>query len=441
MIGFFRRLLNDKRGNVLAIACAAMPMVIGCAGLATDTIEWTLWKRQLQRAADSAALAGVYDRISANGATTTTSSIICHDLGLNLHTWMKLQANSPCTGSVGSYTSLTYPADSGVQTDQVKLTLSIQQALPFSSLFMSSAPVITATATAASVPGTGEYCVVALENSASQTGITIGGSTQISMDCGMISNSPATNSALSNGNSSQVTATTIAAVGGVQASNKWTVDSYEPYTSALTDPYASLPVPTPSSCGDFPSANDLDFTSDPNHASGKVVCYKSDMKIQGTVKLGSATYVLDAASLKMTSTSASISCNGCTIILTTSGTDMSKIGTVSISGGSVNLVAPSDGSTYSGIALYQDRRALDSAGNNIINGNSGSIVQGTIYMPGQQLTYNGDGTATAVCTQFVTRRIIFSGSTSVSNKFEKASNCGSKTGGSIGGGHRVRLVA
>ncbi|HEX6785279.1 MAG TPA: pilus assembly protein TadG-related protein, partial [Sphingomicrobium sp.] len=70
MIGFFRKLLKDRRGNALAIACAAMPMVVGCAGLATDTIQWTLWKRQLQRAADSAALAGVYDRENASGATT-----------------------------------------------------------------------------------------------------------------------------------------------------------------------------------------------------------------------------------------------------------------------------------------------------------------------------------------------------------------------------------
>ena len=52
MIGFIKRLIKDCRGNVLAIACATMPLVIGCAGLATDTIEWTLWKRQLQRAAE-----------------------------------------------------------------------------------------------------------------------------------------------------------------------------------------------------------------------------------------------------------------------------------------------------------------------------------------------------------------------------------------------------
>src|SRR5947209_14857663 len=107
MIGFIRRLLKDRRGNVLAIACAAMPMMIGCAGLATDTIEWTLWKRQLQRAADSAAFAGVYDRENATGGSTAnTSTAVCRDLAVNLHTWMALQGTTPCAGSVGSYSSL-----------------------------------------------------------------------------------------------------------------------------------------------------------------------------------------------------------------------------------------------------------------------------------------------------------------------------------------------
>jgi Flp pilus assembly protein TadG len=60
MISSFKRLWRDRRGNALAIAGAALPLVLGSAGLASDTIQWTLWKRQLQRAADSAAMAGVY---------------------------------------------------------------------------------------------------------------------------------------------------------------------------------------------------------------------------------------------------------------------------------------------------------------------------------------------------------------------------------------------
>src|SRR3954469_3098304 len=132
MIGFIKRLVKDRRGNILAIAAACMPLVIGAAGLATDTIEWTLWKRQLQRAADSAAFAGAYDRAAAtNGATTNTPTAVCRDIAVNLHTWMNLLGAAPCTGSVGSYTSLSYPSDAGFTSKQVTVTLRVQQRLPF----------------------------------------------------------------------------------------------------------------------------------------------------------------------------------------------------------------------------------------------------------------------------------------------------------------------
>src|ERR1044072_5269401 len=80
MIGSMKRLFKDRRGNALAIAGAALPLIVGAAGLATDTIEWTLWKRQLQRAADSAAIAGVYERQSAAGATTEGSNAGANEL-------------------------------------------------------------------------------------------------------------------------------------------------------------------------------------------------------------------------------------------------------------------------------------------------------------------------------------------------------------------------
>jgi hypothetical protein len=93
------------------------------------------------------------------------------------------------------------------------------------------------------------------------------------------------------------------------------------------------------------------------------------------------------------------------------------------------------------MAFFQDRRALDSAGSNIVNGNSGSVVQGVMYFPGQELTYNGDGVATAVCTQFVARRVVFAGNNTTSNKFEKGSNCGLMGMGTLAAGRRARLVA
>jgi hypothetical protein len=39
MLNAIKQLWNDRRGNVLLITGAAIPLVVGSAGLATDTIE------------------------------------------------------------------------------------------------------------------------------------------------------------------------------------------------------------------------------------------------------------------------------------------------------------------------------------------------------------------------------------------------------------------
>jgi Flp pilus assembly protein TadG len=56
MLKFLSKLWKDKRGNALVVATAFLPVLMGSAGLASDTIQWALWKRELQRAADSAAI-------------------------------------------------------------------------------------------------------------------------------------------------------------------------------------------------------------------------------------------------------------------------------------------------------------------------------------------------------------------------------------------------
>ena len=83
MIGFFKKLWRDKRGNALVIAAAALPLVLGSAGLASDTIQWALWKRQLQRAADSAAIAGVYANVQS---AISVTDAVNRDLSFNIST-------------------------------------------------------------------------------------------------------------------------------------------------------------------------------------------------------------------------------------------------------------------------------------------------------------------------------------------------------------------
>src|SRR5688572_29811349 len=159
MISSFKRLWRDRRGNSLAIAGAALPLVLGSAGLASDTIQWTLWKRQLQRAADSAAMAGVYARSSGKAVGTCTdisgatyTNPVAYDLKKNY----KLKMTPTCV--------VTNPPSSGTyasDANAVRVALAISRKLSFSGLFMSTPPTIRATALATVVPS-GEYCVVSL---------------------------------------------------------------------------------------------------------------------------------------------------------------------------------------------------------------------------------------------------------------------------------------
>jgi len=448
MFGSMKRLWKDNSGNSLAIAAAALPLLVGAAGLAADTIQWTLWKRELQRAADSAALAGVYDRV-ATKTTTGTTAVVNHDLTLNHHTGI---------GLVTGYPEVTFPADV-VATDvrnQVRVVLAVQKPLPFSSMFMGAAPTIIARSTAASVPGSDEYCVVALEKSASKTGLNIGGSSAIEMNCGMISNSPSVNSsAINTGNASNVTASVIAAVGGLQYSKNWNVGKYDPSATAVDDPYGDIDPKAPemTPCASNPPS----FSETTVVAAGTTSVCVSSLSI-GSNKTNAA--MSDGSTLhdvtiyitgKNANTAGSaviqgtLNCTHCTIVLTNK--DMSttaKIGTFDMNAqAKMNISAPESGK-YKGIAIMQDRRATDTNGAsspNKFNGGGTQVISGAIYFPSQAVDYLGNGTATAMCTRFVARRVTFTGNSATSNKFEKGSNCPFFNDDPIGGGRRVRLVA
>lgn len=426
MIGrAFKRLWNDKRGNALILAGAALPMVVGSAGLASDTIQWALWKRQLQRAADSAALAGVYDRIARDGATTNVSAAVADDMRRHNH------AKAALLGAP----VIDHPAGPN-WTNPVKVTLNIQERLGFSSFFMSTPPIIAAEATAATVR-TGAYCVVSLIDTGA-TGIKATGSATIKLGCGMITNSTSLSAAIAGGSSS-ITASPVAAVGGIGDGN-WGSADLLPFTVKQPDPFKDVEVPDFTACKGngnkifIPNQND---TVDRESDTG-VQCV-SDIDVNGRLKLGSATYVIDGGSFAAKA-QANISCTGCTIMLTNSDSDPSPtIGGVDIAGtAKVNMTAPTSG-LYEGLLFYQDRRAPK--GENIvnkINGNATSLLGGAFYFPNQQLQINGNAGLKISCARFVSYVVEFAGDGTLTNQRDAA--CIANPDPDFMGRH-VRLVA
>ena len=358
---------------------------------------------------------------------------------------------------VGGYPQVSFPADTGEMRQQVRVVLAVQKRLPFSSLFMSAPPTIIARATAASVAGNGDACVHALETSAGKSGISITGNAEINMpDCTMHSNSPSSNSAYAKG-SSEVYADAVSAVGGIQESSSWHINSYDPYAPSLEDPFKDVtPNPSDMKCaGEWvtkgknvewvPAVLDenTDFENAKDADGNDANCFES-------LSVGSNT-VLDQipdnfGPIYINGGDANIqgdfSCTGCAIVLTNQDSASTDIGELKVNASSkINMSAPTSGE-FAGIAIYQDRRAQDSpSAQNKVNGNSDSTITGALYFPSQELDYNGTGNTTASCTMFVARRIKFSGNSSTSNKFKSLKDCALAGLPSASGVRRVRLVA
>lgn len=417
MLKAFRKLWNDERGNALIIVAASLPLIMGSVGLASDTIQWTLWKRELQRAADSAAIAGVYAKVQSVSHEAAVARDLEHNNNVNSFTIDTDIENSPATGA--------FTADPMA----VRVLLAAQKRLNFSSMFMLTPPTIRAAATATIVP-TGDYCVISLESTAT-TGISVGGTANVDLGCGMITNSTSMDAAVAFG-SSDVEASPIAAVGGIDATGNW-ADNVQllPFTLAQADPFASIEPPVPSgSCPNVVVNSNQTETLDPG-------CYGS-MALRGNVTLNAGEYVIDGGNLTV-GAQAVISCNGCVFILTsrTASTNPTSIGSVTVNAGArLNLTAPTTGD-YAGILMYQDRRAPTSTSSNYqnhINGNSQSSFQGAFYFPNQQTTFNGTAGMSTACMQLVARRVIFSGTASISN------TCPAGSGSQSFAGRSVRLV-
>lgn len=417
---FFKRLVRDKRGNVLIITAVVLPVLTGFVGLGTDTIQWTLWKRQIQRGADSSAIAGVYQRIQDANTLNDVKTAVNKDLDVN---------KNDVGAFVATYPKVELPADSAAGTNQVSVELAVTKNLSFSSLFLNAAPVIKSKAVAAIVPG-GEYCIVALEKTAT-TGILGSGNGTVNLDCGMITNSTSLDAAIAKG-SSTLNTTVVAAVGGIKESSNWSGATYLPFSLPIVDPFASVPATIPAgtpSRGNF-SDKPGDFTTiNPG--------VYTNFSAKGDVTLNPGTYFLDGTNLDLGS-QANVHGTGVTFVMTNSNaSSTAKVGNIEMNAGSVLNISSPSGATdvYKGIVIYQDRRAsaLDSSK---INGHSNTKINGSIYLPNQEVTINGSGSMDVECMLLVVKRVVFTGSSTMTMK----KNC-SSTGGSPFKGRAIRLIS
>jgi Flp pilus assembly protein TadG len=410
-----RHFWRDERANSLMLMGFALPFVIGAAGLGVHTMQLSLVKRQLQREADSAALAGGYSLFQGQGNTAASAQANAALTQNNL-----VPGASPTITPTGTFVigGITYTA-----TMYVRLVST--QATPLMALFGRSTSTITAEARAAIVPD-GPLCFRALENG-NTTGITFAGNTNIDLGCGAGTNSKHATKAIDHNGQPTVSASPLVAMGGIASGNYANGTVLMPNHAEVTDPFAgnnfNPDVDANGQVNGLPCRtgntwNVIDVPSGQS-AAGVPGCYGT-INVQGTLTLQGGVYFLadgsNNAGLQVGAQGHLRCPDGCTFVLTsTTPNNANSFATMNINGGAEVDISPWESGIYSEITIYRDNRASASNQCCTINGNANSELSGAFYFPNDTLTFNGTAGMTLDCFQMVALRLAFSGNAAITN--------------------------
>ena len=251
MLGMIRRTLDrlkrNTSGNAILLVALGMPILIGTSGLAVDSAQYYMWKRDLQSAADAAALAGAWAR-----TTPATES------AYQARALQEYNANLQTTDDFDTGPTTTLVNYNGGTLNAVKVVASATKRLPFSNIMTGQSTTVRVEATASAVPAgvavtntttlnTLTACMIALDPTA-YGAFTIGGSASGSVGCGGAALSSDPSAAIRENGNPSATFGQLVATGGIEYSLLNNVGGdplkLKSNTVGLTDPLGVIATPT-----------------------------------------------------------------------------------------------------------------------------------------------------------------------------------------------------
>jgi Putative Flp pilus-assembly TadE/G-like len=443
------RRLGDESGQTIVLAAVGMAVIIAFLGLAIDVGQVRLAKRQLQRAADAAALAGAIEvlpclnvpncaamqtaatnAVAENGLTVTKLVTNCGTV-TPATTVTLLLNNGPC--SIGS----TDPNNG--KTTYVEAIVSQQQTTKFARLIGINNISLSARAEAQHIGQTN--CIYALDPSASGA-ISTAVLALVSSNCGVVdeSNSASALSCLIVG---AITAPKVRVTGGssgllcLASTNNLTTGVPVPVPA---DPLAYLTKPTVPACGTS--------TGSPYHGASSAV----NLSLLNTL-LSPAVLYADGAycggiSIGLGANVIFNTAQGSTFVLTSSkgagglNISLNLLSSISTSGGgvtfynygpagainfavtvpgllsSVSLAAPTTG-PYAGILFFQDSGNTTPANITASISVATPAINGISYFPTATVSYGvavqllSNGSCTGLYNPLIAKDISFVANLSV----------------------------
>ena len=385
-----RRIFPDQRGNVAMVVAAVFPLLIAGAGLAVDGVEWIMQKRQIQAAADGAAMAGVYGLIAAEDLDNTVNRSITQ------------------AGTVPNNASIqAVQGPPGREKDPfaVNVKIAVPAYMTFSGMFMKHPPIISAEATATVVKN-GQYCAFALGVMDDEPGLVLRPDTDVQADCGITTNA-ASKQALQAQGSSTIDANKLRAYGSLGDFKAAMKSGVREHAMLQDDPLTDTDPPLVPNTG----CPNVTINPDAQETALDPGCY-ANMSLNGPVRLQDGEYILNRGNF-VVGPHGHVECDACTIFLTsdTAATEPNSIGKVKISSDATVKMSATREGPDAGILFYQDRHAAtDLPGDeNRLGGSSFSKLSGLIYFPSQTVYIDGNMRPDVQCTRFIARRLVFAG--------------------------------
>jgi Flp pilus assembly protein TadG len=261
-MNILQRFLKAEGGAFTAIFAVIAPVIIAGAGLAVDVGFWYSSKRDLQNAADAGALAGGYELLRTNSQSFATSEAIAVSTknsvaGAQVTVLFPTSAQVQVTGANGQTSSgassttaygqtatyaQTASAPSNSNSSLVQVTVRATAQTFFIGHFLSSPPVISATATAKVDRGGDNKppaCLNLLDGNGE--GLRLNGNARVEVGdgCDVHVNSSDERAIVVNGES-RLISSNVCVVGGVVAQSPNSISSVPVTCPAIPNPYAHL---------------------------------------------------------------------------------------------------------------------------------------------------------------------------------------------------------
>ena len=393
MVGSFRKIVNRLRrcasANTTILVAVGMPALIGGAGVAVDTAQWYLWKKELQHSVDQAALAGAWTLASDPDSGDYETRAL-----------QEFTSNRSVTLDFSSEPNIQLANYGSGTANSVVVTASATKMLVFSSFLTGKAANINVRAQAAFEQGNSySACLKALKENG--TGFNVGGNSTVKAQCGLAAMSCDEN-AISIDGSATIETQSIAACGTISAPEELD-DVVVEGVQGMFDDYADLPTPQ--------ADNNTVKTLQCSGKGNKKYAYPTagvynNFVVSCDTTLGSGVYVIDGGTLDLTANAdvtgnnvMFVLKNGANIKLGGHGNNNIMNLTPMQAADFVGTANAAWADRYQGILVFEDKNNKKNGSDitHIINGNANTVMEGSIYLPVNKLRVNGTANINSQC--------------------------------------------